>query len=75
MEHGLISRLNLDLAENPFHQQHEDMKQTTRCILASIMCMVFGFSYTLGKWPAKQNMTQHRLDELKKDMTLLKIIV
>jgi hypothetical protein len=57
MEHGLISGLNLDLAANPFHQQHEDMKHTTRCILANIMCMVFGFFYTLGKWPEKQNMT------------------
>jgi hypothetical protein len=73
MEHGLISGLNLDLAANPFHQQHEDMKHTTRCILASIMCMVFGFSYTLGKWPAKQNMTFGLHDGLKKPMTFLKI--
>jgi hypothetical protein len=75
MEHGLISGLNLDLAANPFHQQHEDMKHTTRCILASIMCMVFGFSYTLGKWPAKQNITYGLHDGLKKCMTFLKIII
>ena len=54
MEHGLISGINIDLAANPFHQQHEDTKHTTRCILASIMCIVFGFSYTLGKWPTSK---------------------
>jgi len=75
MEHGLISGLNLDLAANPFHQQHEDMKHTTRYILASIMCMVFGFSYTLGKWPAKQNMTYGLHVGLKKCITFLKIII
>jgi len=75
MEHGLISGLNLDLAANLFHQQHVDMKHTTRCILASIMCMVFGFSYTLGKWPAKKNMTYGLHDGLKKLMTLLRIII
>jgi hypothetical protein len=74
MEHGLISGLNLDLAANPFHQQHEDMKHTTRRILANIMCMVFGFSYTLGKWPAKQNMTYGLHVGLKKRMIFLKII-
>lgn len=39
------------------------------------MCMVFGFSYTLGKWPAKQNMTYGLHDGLKKRMTFLKIII
>lgn len=37
--------------------------------------MVFGFSYTLGKWPAKQNMTYGLHDGSKKRMTYLKIVI
>jgi len=37
--------------------------------------MVFGFSYTLGKWPAKQNMTYGLHVGLKKRMIFFKIII